>query len=394
MQNTVDTSLFFVPLSGASLAGYPGEAAAFRDQAIEQYYVGDSANSPLRILADLCLLEDPFWPLVLCGPPLTGKTVLAGSVANRICATVDSQGFARPKALFLSAVDLGRRLANAVETNSMADYRSRLLKVGALAIDDVHKLVGNQFAQSQLVLLLDQLLQQNTPIIATMNQSPQACIGLSDHLVSRLMGGLVFSVGNPGPIARRQILSSLATRLGLNLAPSAVDWLVARCSLTVPAIRSFLQCLAGLLRSQSITGSGPLDVNAIESMIVADESSDDLNELQQLILRVVAESFQLPANTLVSSSRRQTTVLARGVAIYFFRTFLKLTFVRIGQFFGGRDHSTMMHAFGKITQLGDGDAKFSRRLSSLESVLHQQFSLLSHNPLGLWKNCSLAVDKC
>jgi chromosomal replication initiator protein len=394
MQNSVDTSLFFVPLSGASHYGIPDDAAAYQDRGCDPFYVGDSANKPLRILADMCLLEAPFWPLVLCGPPLTGKTVLAESVSHRYCASADCQAAVRPKALYLTAVDLGRQLADAVQTSSMADYRSRLLKAGALAIDDVHKLSGNLFAQSQLVLLLDQFLQQDIPVVITMNQSPQSCIGMTDQLVSRLMGGLVFTVGNPGPIARRQLLNSYANRLGLKLAPDAIDWLVTQGSLTVPAIRSLLQRLAGLDRCQSNGIIVPLDVHAIEALMVADELSGDLDELQQLIVRVVAESFQLPAESLISGNRRQSTVLARGAAIYVFRTFLKLSFVRIGKFFGGRDHSTMMHAFKKISMLIESDSCFSRRLSSLQPVLHQQFSLLSHNPLGLWKSCSLIVDEC
>jgi chromosomal replication initiator protein len=346
-------------------------------------FVGDHKNQILRIFTDekqkdfVENANSHIWPLVLFGPSGTGKTSLALTIISEIAdRTTSPNPFGSgdtpktnslpEKPIVLTAADFDRRFRTALETDSIADFRRRILRSTGLVIDDVHRLSEKPAAQSELLQIIDLMLVRNRPLIITMDRDPQQCEGLTPQLISRLCGGLGLPVNAPGVEARQVIIRDLCKIHGLKLTDKAVELLVRKLNVTVPKIVHFFSNLQSALRaeanrksaghsknknsdSQPLAFSSVIDTDFITRMF--SRKDEDLIELGKLIIKHVAKEFQVKPSDLRSSSRKQSIVLARGVAVYLNRKLLGTGFLRIGSLLGNRDHSTIMHANRKIERL-------------------------------------------
>lgn len=335
-------------------------------------FVGDQQNQLLKYLilpmlpndqADNKSLQTELqWPLVLFGPSGTGKTSLAMTVVSELADRFQSQhseskekNSPNSKPIYLSAVDFDRRFRTAIETDSVEDLRNRLMQSKGVVIDDIHQLVNKPAAQAEFMIILDRMSRKNWPIVITMDCSPQECTGLSSRLVSRLLGGLSIPVNPPGEKARAEIIRDLAEINGLDLTDDAVSLLVDRLNVTVPKLNHFFAQVKNSLKAEkgSEENSKQIDqfggpIDAAKLTRIFKRSSTDNDQLSRLIIKEVAKEFHLKTAELKSNSRKQTIVLARGIAIYLNRTLLGTSFSKIGSYFGGRDHSTIMHAYRKV----------------------------------------------
>ncbi|MDG1875264.1 MAG: DnaA/Hda family protein [Mariniblastus sp.] len=320
------------------------------------------------------------WPLVLFGPSGTGKTSLALTVISELADQENNLNpTAAKKPLYMSALDFDRRFRSALETDSVDDLRNRLLQSAGLVIDDLHQLEDKVAAQTEFMLILDKMCRKNRPIVITMKSSPQLCHGLTSQLVSRLLGGLSLPVNPPGPSARLEIIRDLAQINGLNLAVDALELLVDRLIVTVPKLDHFFAQVKTSLRATEGENFSPL-LDAAKLTQLFKKSDSDIDQLSKLIIKLVAAEFHLKPSELKSNSRKQTIVLARGVGIYLNRILLGTSFLKIGSYFGNRDHSTVMHAYRKMEAIvsssdSNQDSNSTKlSINSLKRQLTEQFA--------------------
>ena len=330
-------------------------------------FVGDEKNEMLKFLVSICRTVNQSdesssensqapsdsssaksvlqWPLVLFGPSGTGKTWLALTLISEL--SDQQQNSQDTKPLSMTALDFDRRYRSAIETDSVEDLRQRMVQSSGLVIDDIHRLDSKPATQAELALILDRMHAKNRPIVVTMDVSPQECDGLLSQLVSRLLGGLCLPVNPPGPAARLEIIRDLATINQLNLTENAIQLLVDQLNVTVPKLDHFFaQAKITLLADDEQNPDLPIDAAKLTQLFK--KSDVEIDQLSKLIIKLVAAEFHLKPSELKSNSRKQTIVLARGVAIYLSRILLGSSFLKIGTYFGNRDHSTIMHAFRKI----------------------------------------------
>ncbi len=344
-------------------------------------FVGDHKNQILRIFTDdkqedfVDNANSHIWPLVLFGPSGTGKTSLALTIISEIADRHSPQSASNvppskngipEKPIVLTASDFDRRFRTALETDSVTDFRHRILRSSGLVIDDVHRLSQKPAAQSELLQIIDMMLARNRPLVLTMDRDPQQCEGLVPQLISRLCGGLSLPVNAPGVEARHVIIRDLCKIHGLKLTENAIELLVRKLNVTVPKIVHFFGNLKSALRaeanrktdrqskndnsdSQPFVFPDEIDTDFITRMFGRLE--DDFIGLGKMIIKRVAIEFQVKPSDLRSSSRKQSIVLARGVAVYLNRKLLGTSFLKIGSLLGNRDHSTIMHANRKIERL-------------------------------------------
>ena len=354
--------------------------------ALEANPISDSLDAAQLNQLNLNRLRSQ-WPIVLFGPSGTGKTSLAMTIISDLAdqfaeaksPTLRSQPkTASKKPIFISALDFDRRFRSALETDSILDFRKRLIHSGGLVVDDLNRLADKTAAQIEFVLILDEMSRKNRPIVVTLDVSPPYCNGLSPQLISRLSGGLTLPVNPPGPLARLEIIRDLAQINNVQLTEDAAKLLVDRLNVTVPKLDHVFAQIKTSLRSHKEDAAKLIDAAKLTQIFK--KSAGDLEKLSQLIIKQVATEFDVKVSELKSNSRKQSIVMARGVAIYLNRTLLCTSFLKIGSYFGGRDHSTIMHAFRKIENLIDVDNEnvdsksIKNSVAKLKQKLAEQFA--------------------
>jgi len=313
--------------------------AAVRGAAEHPAFVAGSENALVRSLASAAtspLLT--FNPLVVCGGPGTGKSSLAETLAAR-----RSQRFELSNVIATTGADLAIGLANAIETGAASDFRSRYQRCDVLLVDDAHQLAGKPAAQQFLLTAIDSLLHRGALIVVTLRRLPLATRGLLPQLVSRLAGGFVVNLATPGPLARQEIERQAAVGSGLRLNDDEVARLagdgVARYT-NFARLRRAVLALAAATEFQSQADRAGM-LQAITN------SSPDAKAIYRLITLAVAKHFALPAAELKGKSRQQAVVEARGLAMHLARRLTAASYAQIGRYFGGRDHTTVLHACRK-----------------------------------------------
>ena len=393
MNSAAPDQVFSVPFRHLWCTNFNGELSATesRPSGLARF-VGDQPNMLLKYFAlesgnriPTHHIDAGFqWPLVLFGPSGTGKTSLAltlvsdlvdGFEANNICQSENAN-----KALFMTALDFDRRYRSALETDAVLDFRKRLTRCAGLVIDDIHRLSDKPAVQNEFVLILDEMCRKNRPIVITTESSPQLSSGLSAQLVSRLSGGLCLPVHPPGRAARLEIIQDLAQINGLQLTTDAAQLLADRLNVTAPKLTHFFAQLKTTLRSASDDLSEAIDSAKLTRLFK--KSDHDIDKLSRLIIKLVASRYHLKPAELKGNSRKQSTVLARSVAIYLNRELLGTSFLKIGSFFGNRDHSTIMHSYRKINRIVSGSdanpdvASTKTAVETLKQQLSEQFASL------------------
>jgi len=370
MSFSASSEIFLLPLSVPLTAADrdwqtevgSGDGLAGR-LSIDGCFLADEANSLLRVFNDLTCLDSINSPIVLFGPSQTGKSLLSRGVAQRLARIrayrqyqqtiiaagshlspsdlADDEGIAfQGRAICLSAADWSHQLQEAVETNSITEFRERFLSAGTVQIDDLNLLKNSPFSQGQLVILLDLLEEIGVPVFVTSALHPSLLEDFRPDLISRLMGGTVLPVNLPGVAAKRTYLNKRAGQLGLGLSSESVDWLAYQAPLPTFA------ALEGLLQELSVWckfSQQELCLTEIKSRFY-DTSADSFDGITDLVISTVAEFYDLTSEQLKSPCRRQTTFLARGLALSLIRHLCPLSLTSLGQLFGNRDHSTILSA--------------------------------------------------
>ncbi len=349
-----DEQLFYLPLKAGISPVF-----SVADIQLEDWYVGDQANELLRVFSDPSSLsfDRDFFPVVLHGGSGTGKTALAISLANRMAS--DAHG--ESACCHLPSVDFARGLAEAIHTKSVDAFFDRILGFQAILIDHLDGLLAYSSALVDFASFLDRLRELKIPCFITCSAPPELLAGCPDSITSRLSSGLSIALRPPGFKARLAILELLYKKYALPVDLAEIDSLAASHPISFPALNRLVVYMKNDL------SLGPLSREPAPLMTSTLSACDSSRSLLDLICSVVADHFDLLPEYLTSSSRKHTTVLARSVAIFLSRKLFSLNYSLIGEYFGGRDHSTILHAYRKIAFLCDSNPDFSRVIDSLWS---------------------------
>jgi chromosomal replication initiator protein len=298
-------------------------------------------------------------PIVLYGETGTGKTSLALSLIARVTSSNDSSNETDREPACLAGSEFYRRYVAAMDRQTINEFRQKILSCSGLVIDNIDQLESKPAAQRELVYLIDQLNRVSKPIIITMQYSPLEANHLVPQLLSRLSGGIGFPVFPPGLRARRKIIELLQSLHRIPLTAEAAEWVAQRMSVSVPKLNHFFVQLKTELKARD-QASPVADINPVDMVMLGLIFQQDKNAIEAMtsqIIDSVADEFEMTSAVLCSNSRKQTVVMARGVAIWLLRTMLGSSYQNIGTRFGGRDHTTILHAFHKYDGLIQENAK-------------------------------------
>ncbi len=312
-----------------------------------------SALRAIRRLAKaLGLIRRPVLPnpLVLHGPSGTGKTLLVQTLVAKLSALPGGV-----TAQILAAAEIPRP-----KPDSPAELGD-LCECDLLAIEDLQHLPVK--AAAVLCRVLDDRAVHRRWTVLTSSVGPAGLTKLPRRLTSRLAAGLVVQLEPLTAPARRKLLARAAKLRGVRLTDDALDWLAGRGS--GGGIRPQLGKLEKLrLLGRDIVGS--LDVDAVRELLAEKEPGATRTDR---IIRRVAAVYEVSAKDLLGKCRQRAVVLPRQVAMYVARAVTKLSLPQIGKAFGGRDHTTVLHACRKIEAAMKADPKLRRTVRELKAEL-------------------------
>lgn len=321
-------------------------------------FVADSENALLTSIQLRSQLTDgDFCPLVLCGPTGVGKSFLAHGLVGR-WANEDPLA----EVVTCTGADFARLFREAVDTDAVDEFRRRFREADILLLDDVHELAGKDAAQVELASAIDELRAGGRVILITSPHLPTRLNQFLPQLISRLMCGLIVPLKMPGAAARRELILRVAQQHELSLDAKSLELLV----------RSGPQCPTGinglLLKIRSdVNGDIQLDEQAVRRQL--EDQQGRTSPTISTLTKMVARRFKLRVADLKSSSRRQAIVRARGAAMYLARRYTDLSLERLGEYFGKRDHTTVLHACRQVEQRVLSEPELKEILDDIENQL-------------------------
>ena len=246
----------------------------------------------------------------------------------------------------------------------MDGWRQQLDSLGLLVLEDLGQLAGKRPAQQELLRLLDALADRDARVVVTARALPTHLNVLLPSLRSRLSAGLAVPLALPGPAARRVILERLATVRGLSLSKRALHGLADGLDGSVPILIAALSELDLRSRVEGQT----IDHRRVRQY-VAQRDSANMPSLRQ-IATLTAKYFGLSLTELKSPLRRQPLVAGRAVAMYLARQLTDKSFAQIGDYFGKRDHTTVLHGCRQTERLLRRDRTTRQAVGDLKRLLN------------------------
>jgi chromosomal replication initiator protein len=308
------------------------------DYTFDNFVVGSSNQLAHAAAIDAAARPgQAFNPLFLHGGVGLGKTHLATAIANQL-----RQQSHRRVAL-LSAEAFANDLIRALLTNGLEALRARVRHLDVLVIDDVQFLAGKDRMQEEFFHTFNALHAAGRQIVLASDQPPRAIPDLEQRLQSRFDSGLTVEIRAPETPLRLAILLQKAKALGVDLPFEVAHWMATRIAASVRELEGALHRLLAAGR----WGERALDV-ALASEVLRPLLRAVPQRTVEHVQRLVAESFQLRPDELARRGRTGKLRIPRQIAMYLARKNTNATYAEIAAGFGGRDHSTDMHAVRSV----------------------------------------------
>jgi chromosomal replication initiator protein len=259
-------------------------------------------------------------------------------------------------------------LVTSIQEGTAADFRRRYRMMDLLLVDDVHFLEGKERTQEEFFHTFNALYDAQKQIVLTSDRPPKEIPGLEERLISRFEWGLVADINAPDYETRVAILRKKAADDSLVLDGEVIEFIAHSCTSSVRELEgAVIKLLAySSLKNQEITLS--LAQKALQGMLRSREEERSRVSPER-IREAVAREWGVDPSGLVSKRRTKDLTVPRQVAMYLIRDLLDLSLAEVGNHFGGRDHSTVIHSIRKVEQGLDSDPAMRGAVERVRSVL-------------------------
>ena len=298
-----------------------------------------------------------FSPLFIHGGTGQGKTHLLHAIAQHFCA----HSPAAP-VLYMSAERFMMEFVNAMRANETMTFKARLRAARLLLIDDIQFIAGKGSTQEEFLHTINDLIDSGARIVVTADRAPQLLDSIDARILSRLAGGLVADIRPAGLDLRLAILEAKRAIAGDPPVPDAVIDFLAR------SIRSNVRELEGafnkLIAYGQLTGRS-IDLEFAQSMLTDAVRANARRITVDEIQKVCAAHYKIDAAEMRSKRRARAVARPRQIAMYLAKKMTPRSLPEIGRIFGGRDHSTVIHAVRTIEELRQTNADVDADIRAL-----------------------------
>lgn len=306
----------------------------------ESFVVGPSNR--FAQAASLAVAESPakaYNPLFIYGPVGLGKTHLMQAIGHDILSRNP-----KTRVLYITSEKFTNELINAIKTGTTLKFREKYRSVDVLLIDDIHFIAGKEATMEEFFHTFNALYDAHKQIVVSSDKPPKEISHLEERLVSRFEWGLVTDIQPPDYETRTAILQKKAERENIRIPDSVTAFIADK-------IKSNIRELEGaLIRVVAYSKLVGKDVDeAVASEVLKDLIVENQKKITvDLIQRKVAEYFEVRPSDMTAKRRSKNVVYPRHLAMYLCREMTGLSYPEIGEQFGGRDHTTILHAYQKI----------------------------------------------
>jgi len=312
----------------------------------DAFIVGNSNR--LAHAASLAVAEAPgesYNPLFLYGGVGLGKTHLLHAIGHQSVHT----GLA---VLYVSSEQFTNEIINAIRYRTTEEFRAKYRSVDILLVDDIQFIAGKESTEEEFFHTFNSLHEMSKQIVICSDRPPKAIVSLEERLRSRFEWGLIADIQPPDLETRTAILRVKADLLHYRVPNDVITYIASRVQTN---IRELEGCLNRLMAYQRLHRTDlTIDVARAAMSSLGDDSRESNLNIQQ-IAQAVAEYYHISLEDMCGKQRDKHIVMPRQIAMYLMRQETQASLFEIGQLFGGRDHSTVLHACEKIDQAVKND---------------------------------------
>lgn len=309
----------------------------------ETFIIGK--NNELAHAASIAISKNPgtqYNPLFIYGGVGLGKTHLMHAVGNKLLAD-------NPKAkiLYVTSEKFTNDYINAISQKRMEEFKKTYRNVDMLLIDDIQFISGKEGTQEEFFHTFNELRDKARQIILTADRLPRDIPAIEQRLVSRFEWGMVADIQAPDLETRMAILRTKTAKKGVNMSEEVLYFIAENI---VSNIRELEGALNRLMVYQQMENN-PVGLERAKQILAGMVSAKKKAITLKKIAMSVAEFYNITMEDLLKQSRKKEFVMPRQIAMYLARKELTSSFPTIGDFFGGRDHTTVMHGVEKVEKM-------------------------------------------
>ncbi|MCQ2589100.1 MAG: chromosomal replication initiator protein DnaA [Treponema sp.] len=316
-------------------------------------------NSDYAYKAAVAVAEKPgkkYNPILFYGGSGLGKTHLMEAIGNYIYQNNSD----KLKICYISAENFTNEFTSSLASKKPNEFKNKYRNLDVLLLDDIHFLSGKEATQEELFYTFNALSDKNAQMVFTCDRPIKEIQKMADRLVSRLSNGLSIDLQPPNYETRIAILQKKLQLHEKELSSEIIDFIARNVETNVRDLEAALNKVLGYVE---LFGGTP-DLDTVKNQLKDLVGSNSVENISiDIIQKVIADNYQVSVSDLKSKKRDKKFVIPRQIAIYIAREITEISFTELGNEFGGKDHTTMMHAYEKVKENIKLDSSLNNKIN-------------------------------